>query len=264
MYFIGWFYGEIHIFMTTKLKDEKLMNFTQAELSGYLQVFWQFSWPQWLIFSLIVNIFLYLFSIGLYIFIEKTCRKSQLQEKNHPVTRSDFYLSLLTIGCNSFVMLLGAFLWKKVWIVPGQTESVIGIIAEVAVLLLLMDFLMYLFHFAAHLPLVYKVLHGKHHEHISTNFLSLFVLHPLETIGFGLMMLVILTGYDFSVISISIYLLLNLIWGTIGHLNREFFPASFDRFFVGTTRFHNQHHLDESKNFGFYTSIWDRLFGTYK
>ncbi|RKE80944.1 MULTISPECIES: sterol desaturase family protein [Chryseobacterium] len=240
------------------------MNFTQAELSGYLQVFWQFSWPQWLIFSLIVNIFLYLFSIGLYIFIEKTCRKSQLQEKNHPVTRSDFYLSLLTIGCNSFVMLLGAFLWKKGWIVPGQTESVIGIIAEVAVLLLLMDFLMYLFHFAAHLPLVYKVLHGKHHEHISTNFLSLFVLHPLETIGFGLMMLVLLVGHDFSVISISIYLLLNLIWGTIGHLNREFFPSSFDRFFVGTTRFHNQHHLDESKNFGFYTSIWDRLFRTYK
>ncbi|QWT87353.1 sterol desaturase family protein [Chryseobacterium sp. PCH239] len=240
------------------------MNFTQAELSGYLQVFWQFSWPQWLIFSLIVNIFLYLFSIGLYIFIEKTCRKSQLQEKNHPVTRSDFYLSLLTIGCNSFVMLFGAFLWKKGWIVPGQTESVIGIIAEVAVLLLLMDFLMYLFHFAAHLPLVYKVLHGKHHEHISTNFLSLFVLHPLETIGFGLMMLVLLVGHDFSVISISIYLLLNLIWGTIGHLNREFFPSSFDRFFVGTTRFHNQHHLDESKNFGFYTSIWDRLFRTYK
>ncbi|QRA45283.1 sterol desaturase family protein [Chryseobacterium cucumeris] len=240
------------------------MNFNPTELSGYLQVFWQFSWPQWLIFSLIVNIFLYLFSIGLYIFIEKTCRKSQLQEKNHPVTRSDFYLSLLTIGCNSFVMLLGAFLWKKGWIVPGQTESVIGIIAEVAVLLLLMDFLMYLFHFAAHLPLVYKVLHGKHHEHISTNFLSLFVLHPLETIGFGLMILVLLVGHDFSVISISIYLLLNLIWGTIGHLNREFFPASFDRFFVGTTRFHNQHHLDESKNFGFYTSIWDRLFGTYK
>ncbi|WP_238349691.1 sterol desaturase family protein [Chryseobacterium cucumeris] len=264
MYFIGWFYGEIYTFMTIKLKDEKLMNFNPTELSGYLQVFWQFSWPQWLIFSLIVNIFLYLFSIGLYIFIEKTCRKSQLQEKNHPVTRSDFYLSLLTIGCNSFVMLLGAFLWKKGWIVPGQTESVIGIIAEVAVLLLLMDFLMYLFHFAAHLPLVYKVLHGKHHEHISTNFLSLFVLHPLETIGFGLMILVLLVGHDFSVISISIYLLLNLIWGTIGHLNREFFPASFDRFFVGTTRFHNQHHLDESKNFGFYTSIWDRLFGTYK
>ncbi len=240
------------------------MNFNQAELSGYLNIFWQFSWPEWIIFSLIVNIFLYLFSISLFIFIEKTCRKSLLQEKNHPVKRSDFYLSLLTILCNSFVMLLGAFLWKNGWIVLGHTESFMGIAMEVVSLLLLMDLLMYFFHFTAHLPYLYKMLHGKHHEHVSTNFLSLFVLHPFETIGFGLMMLALLIGYDFSVVSISIYLLLNLIWGTIGHLNREFFPASFDRFFVGTTRFHNQHHLDESKNFGFYTSIWDRVFGTYK
>lgn len=240
------------------------MNFNQTELSGYLQVFWQFSWPQWIIFSLVINIFLYLFSIGLYVFIEKTCRKSQLQEKNHPVTRSDFYLSLITVVCNSFVLLLGAFLWKTGWIVLGQSQSVIGIIAEVVALLLLMDLLMYFFHFAAHLPFIYTMLHGKHHEHVSTNFLSLFVLHPFETVGFGLMMLVLLIGYDFSVTSVSIYLLINLIWGTIGHLNREFFPVSFDRFLVGTTRFHNQHHLDESKNFGFYTSIWDRLFGTYK
>lgn len=160
------------------------MNFTQAELSGYLQIFWQFSWPEWIIFSLMANILLYLFSIGLYVFIEKTCRKSQLQEKNHPVTRSDFYLSLLTILCNSFVMLLGAFLWKNGWIVLGQTESFMGIIMEVAVLLFLMHLLMFFFHFAAHLPFIYKVLHGKHQEHVSTNFLILFVLYPFETIGF--------------------------------------------------------------------------------
>ncbi|MDR3024978.1 sterol desaturase family protein [Chryseobacterium sp.] len=240
------------------------MNVNHTELSGYLHLFWQFSWPQWIIFSLVINVFLYLFSIGLYVFIEKTCRKSQLQEKNHPVTRSDFYLSLFTVICNSFVMLLGVFLWKNGWIVLGQTQSVVGITVEIIALLLLMDLLMYFFHYGAHLPFIYKILHRKHHEHVSTNFLSLFVLHPFETIGFGFMMLVLLIGYDFSVISISIYLLLNLIWGTIGHLNREFFPASFDRLFVGTTRFHNQHHLDESKNFGFYTSIWDRLFRTYK
>ncbi|WP_228455329.1 sterol desaturase family protein [Chryseobacterium sp. Tr-659] len=170
----------------------------------------------------------------------------------------------MTVICNSFVMLAGVFLWKSGWIVLGEHQSVVGIIAEVIALLFLMDLLMYFFHYAAHLPLIYKVLHGKHHEHISTNFLSLFVLHPFETIGFGLMMLALLLCYNFSVISISIYLLVNLIWGTIGHLNREFFPASFDRFFVGTTRFHNQHHLEGNRNFGFYTSIWDRVFRTYK
>lgn len=240
------------------------MNFNTTQLSDYIDLFWQFSWPQWIIFSLIINILLYFFSIGLYLFIDKTCRKNLLQEKNHPVSKSDFYLSLFTVACNSLVMLLGIFLWKNGWLEPESNLSAGIIVFEVIALLLVMDFLMYFFHYAAHLPFVYRLLHGKHHEHVSTNYLSLFVLHPLETIGFGLMMLVVLMCYDFSIISISIYLIINLIWGTIGHLNREFFPAQFDRFFVGTTRFHNQHHQDETKNFGFYTSIWDRLFGTYK
>lgn len=240
------------------------MNFNETALSGYLGVFWQFSWPQWVLFSLGINIFLYVFSIGLYLFIDKTCPKKPLQEQDHPITRSDVYLSFLTVFCNSLVMLTGVFLWKNGWITVDRNPSASVIVLEVVALLLLMDLLMYFFHYAAHLPFVYKLIHGKHHEHVSTNYLSLFVLHPFETIGFGLMMLVLLMVYDFSVISISVYLLINLVWGTIGHLNREFFPAPFDRFFVGTTRFHNQHHLDETKNFGFYTSIWDRLFRTYR
>lgn len=234
------------------------------ELSEMLKIFWQFSWLQCVLFSLAVNIFLYLFSIGLYWFIDKTCRKEKLQLQDHPVSRSDVYLSFLTIGCNSFVMILGVFLWKHGLIILNQNQSVIVVIAEVIALLLLMDFMMYIFHYAAHIPFVYRILHGKHHEHTSTNFLSLFVLHPLEVIGFGIMMLILLMLYNFSVTAVAIYLMINLIWGTIGHLNREFFPPQLDRFFIGTTRFHNQHHKDESKNFGFYTSLWDRIFGTYK
>ncbi|WP_080778884.1 sterol desaturase family protein [Chryseobacterium phocaeense] len=239
------------------------MGLNGLDFSGYLDIFWQFSWLQWAIFSLLSNILLFLFSIGLFAFIEKTCPKPQLQEQSHPVTGSDFYLSLLTIICNSFVMLLGAFLWKTGWISLDGNQSVTSVLLETLALILLMDLLMYFFHYAAHLPFVYKMLHGRHHEHVSTNFLSLFVLHPFETIGFGVMILALLICYDFSIASISLYLMINLIWGTIGHLNREFFPASFDRLFVGTTRFHNQHHVTENKNFGFYTSIWDRIFGTY-
>ncbi|MFN1218819.1 sterol desaturase family protein [Chryseobacterium kwangjuense] len=239
------------------------MDLNGLDFSGYLNIFWQFSWLQWVIFSLLSNILLFLFSISLFTFIEKTCPKQQLQEQSHPITGSDFYLSLLTIICNSFVMLLGAFLWKTGWISLDGNPSVASVLPETLALIILMDLLMYFFHYAAHLPFVYKKLHGRHHEHVSTNFLSLFVLHPFETIGFGVMILTLLMCYDFSIVSISLYLMINLIWGTIGHLNREFFPASFDRLFVGTTRFHNQHHVTENKNFGFYTSIWDKIFGTY-
>lgn len=240
------------------------MNVSGSELSDFLKIFWQFSWMQWGLFSIAVNIFMYLFSIGLYLLIDKTCHKEKLQQTDHPVNRSDVYLSFITIVCNSFVMILGVGLWKSGWIILNAVPSVISVISEVLVLLLLMDLMMYIFHYVAHIPFVYRLLHGKHHEHTSTNFLSLFVLHPLEVIGFGMMLLILLMVYNFSVVAVMIYLMINLIWGTVGHLNREFFPPELDRFLVGTTGFHNRHHKDESCNFGFYTSLWDRIFTTYK
>ncbi|WP_345989220.1 sterol desaturase family protein [Chryseobacterium sp. Chry.R1] len=244
--------------------ENGFLNFSGSGFHEYIKVLERLTWLDWVGASLAVNIALYLFSIGVYLSIEKIFPKNKLQEYSHPVMRSDYYLSFVTILCNCLVMLCGVFLWKNHWITLGNRFSAVSVFLEVLVLILLMDLCMYFFHFIAHTPYFYKRLHGRHHEHVNTNFLSLFVLHPAETIGFGLMILAVLVCYDFSVLSISLYLLINLIWGTIGHLNKEFFPPQFNKYFVGTTQFHNQHHVDETKNFGFYTSIWDRIFGTYK
>lgn len=231
---------------------------------NYLAFFESLSWLQWTIFSLVTNVFLYLFSIGLYLLIDKTCPKDKIQAVDHPFHKADLYVSLFTLLLNISVMLIGVYLWKLGWVTLNETKSTLMLLVEIVAIVLAMDLLMYVFHYLVHHPFIYKVLHRKHHEHISTNFLSLFVLHPLETLGFGLMMIFVFMWYDFSIISITIYLFINLIWGTIGHLNREFFPKWSDKVFLGTTRFHNQHHLNEQRNFGFYTSIWDRMFGTYK
>ncbi|WP_343534694.1 sterol desaturase family protein [Pedobacter sp.] len=173
-------------------------------------------------------------------------------------------MSLFTLMLNIAVMLIGVYLWKLGWITLSEGKTLWVLFIEIIAIILVMDLLMYIFHYLVHHPFIYKVLHRKHHEHVSTNYLSLFVLHPLETLGFGLMMLFVFMWYDFSIFSITIYLFVNLIWGTIGHLNREFFPKWSEKLFLGTTKFHNQHHLNEQRNFGFYTSIWDRLFSTYK
>lgn len=231
---------------------------------NFLSFFEDLSWLEWIIFSLISNTFLYLFSIGFYIFTDKTCSKNKIQETDHPFLKSDLYLSFLTLFLNSVVMLTGVYLWKSGWIKLNESKTILTILVEIAAITLVMDLLMYIFHYMVHHPFIYKILHRKHHEHTSTNFLSLFVLHPFETLGFGWMMIFVFMLYDFSVFSITIYLFINLIWGTIGHLNREFFPKWTEELFLGTTKFHNQHHLNEKRNFGFYTSIWDRMFGTYK
>jgi len=223
-----------------------------------------FTFWQWLAFSLVSNFLLYLFSIGLYVFIDKTCSKEKIQQQDFPITTSDTSLTLLTVILNAVVMLIAVYFWKMNWLVLNESKSIFAIIVEMICITIVMDFLMYCFHYLAHLPFIYKILHRKHHEHISTNYLSLFVLHPFETLGFGMMMIAVFMCYNFSIISISAYLFINLIWGTIGHLNREFFPKWTQNIFLGTTKFHNLHHLNERYNFGFYTSIWDHLFQTYK
>ncbi|SDL58117.1 Sterol desaturase/sphingolipid hydroxylase, fatty acid hydroxylase superfamily [Pedobacter sp. ok626] len=230
----------------------------------FLLFFENLSWLEWIIFSLISNTFLYLFSIGVYLFIDKTCSKHKIQTTDHPFLKSDLYVSFLTLFLNSVVMLIGVYLWKSGWITLNESKTILTLLIETVAIILVMDLLMYIFHYLAHHPFIYKILHRKHHEHKSTNFLSLFVLHPLETLGFGLMMIFVFMRYDFSIFSITIYLFINLTWGTIGHLNREFFPRWTEQLFLGTTKFHNQHHLNEKRNFGFYTSIWDRIFGTHK
>lgn len=231
---------------------------------NFLSFFENLSWLEWIIFSLISNTFLYLLSIGFYIFTDKTCKKNKIQATDHPFLKSDLYVSFLTLFLNNVVMLIGVYLWKLGWITLNESKTILTLFVEIVAIILVMDLLMYIFHYVAHYPFIYKILHRRHHEHISTNFLSLFVLHPLETLGFGLMMIFVFILYDFSVFSITIYLFINLIWGTISHLNREFFPKWVEQLFLGTTKFHNHHHLNEQKNFGFYTSVWDRMFGTYK
>ena len=230
----------------------------------YITYFENLTVSQWLVFSLLSNLLLYVFSIGLYIFIDKTCSKEKIQKQDFPITKPDIYLSLLTVILNAVVMLIAVYLWKINWIELNDFKTFSSVIIEIICIIIAMDLLMYCFHYLAHLPFMYKILHRKHHEHVSTNWLSLFVLHPFETLGFGLMMITVFMCYNFSFVSISTYLIINLIWGTIGHLNREFFPKWTDKLFLGTTKFHNQHHLNESYNFGFYTSIWDHIFRTYK
>ncbi len=219
---------------------------------------------QWVILSLLLNGMLFLLSIVIHIYFEKTSCNKPLQNSLPPLSKSDILSSIITILCNSLVMFIGVTLWKKEWILIHPTGNIIHVILEVFLFIIIMDFLMYVFHYVAHSPYLYRLMHRKHHEHISTNFLSLFVIHPLESLGFGLMMIVLLMCYNFSLLGVTLYIMINLIWGTAGHLNREFFPARSELMGIGTTQFHNKHHLSENKNFGFYTNIWDRIFNTYE
>ena len=109
-------------------------------------------------------------------------------------------------------------------------------------------------------------MHGLHHQAVDPKPIDLFVLHPVETLCFGGLWLILLMVYPFNVYAIILYLTVNVIFGMLGHLGIEPLPQKIRNNgllkYLGTSTFHHQHHQDVQHNFGFYTTLWDRLFGT--
>jgi lathosterol oxidase len=189
----------------------------------------------------------------------------RLLAQPQPLVVSDLVYSIAAVVLNSLVAVVGWLLWKNGWIELRHSSFQRGLF-DTLLLLFLMDFLMYVFHRIAHLQPLYRLIHGTHHTHSSTNPFSLFVLNPFEVLGFGSLLIAVLMAYPFSAGALLVYLTLNLAFGTIGHLGVEPVPSVLMRFpglrYFGTSTFHGQHHADKNHNFGFYTTIWDRLFGT--
>lgn len=176
--------------------------------------------------------------------------------------------ALLAAGCvaaNILVTEAGVLLWKAD-LLRLRTDMGWWTVADVLFLLATMDGLMYGLHRVAHHPLLYPWLHRPHHVEEIPRPLTLFVMNPLETLGFGAVWLALITVYPPTWLGLFLYIGLNLAFGMIGHLGVEFTPKSWRHLpglrWISTATFHGRHHRHEGHNLGFYTVIWDRLFGT--
>lgn len=216
--------------------------------------------------SIVLNTILLLFSVFLYQFLSRFFVKLRFRNEEHPIYKKDIFLAGLVLICNVVIFVLGVFLWRENIIQLHLNASILEIVLKSLLLLICMDFLMYFFHRIVHSKQLFSLVHKRHHEHDATNAISLFVLNPLEALGFGFLILMVLFVFDFPPESVVIYLSANLLWGTIGHLNVELLPKKYlDKFLIkslGMAEFHNLHHQHIDSNFGFYTLIWDQLFGT--
>ncbi len=182
-----------------------------------------------------------------------------------PLERAEVLFTISTILLNTLVTVVGLWLWRA-GIVVFRGDLGLGVLLDAVVLLLVMDAAMYVLHRLAHIAQVYPIVHRTHHRYDKPRPLSLFVLNPFEALGFGGLWLVVISLYDASWLGMALYLALNVLFGTVGHLGVEPLPDAWLRLpllrWISTSTFHAQHHLDPGHNFGFYTVLWDRLFGT--
>lgn len=217
------------------------------------------------IFFMIVNSAAFAVSIILCWLLGIFFHNRRIFDRWEPLRPVEVIAALGSILFNAGVSLLGWWLWKIDFITlssGGAVKSLLDCLAMLA----FMDFSMYVFHRLVHQSWIFPLFHRFHHRHETTNPISLFVLHPIEVTAFGLLMIVFLLFYPISIGGLLGYLALNLLWGTLGHSGVEPLPKKFRSIpglgLLGTSTFHAEHHEHLGFNFGFYTLVWDKLFGT--
>jgi lathosterol oxidase len=182
-----------------------------------------------------------------------------------PVSGLELALVASTTVLNTAITIAGWWLWKA-GVIDVRTDLGLRALAELVVLVLVMDILMYAGHATVHLRVLFPWVHRLHHVFADARPITLFALHPLEAIGFGAMWLVVLAVHPFTVGALAAYTALNLIFGILGHLGVEPLPPSVRGGvifkWVATPAMHVGHHAEPRYNLGFYTTVWDRLFGT--
>lgn len=122
------------------------------------------------------------------------------------------------------------------------------------------DCLVYWAHRGLHHPLIYKRIHKGHHTYRYTTPFSSHAFHPLD--GFGQGLPYIIATYCFpvhNIIYVCLFVVVNC-WTVMIHDQVDFGETHF----LNSTGHHTIHHVDFNYNYGQYTTIWDRIGGTYK
>ena len=172
-------------------------------------------------------------------------------------------LAICTVSLNALVTFAGWRFWCAGWI-RIRPAGWLGSLLDALLLLGIMDVAMYGLHRLAHHPWAYRWVHGLHHRFEAPRALTLFAMHPLEVLGFGALWLLVIALRSPTWGGMAMYLSLNVAFGILGHLGADPWPLPLRLGdWLGTAPFHGAHHRDPATNFGFYTRIWDWLFGSH-
>ena len=216
--------------------------------------------------SLLVNVVVFALALTFGHTVVRMWKTTPVAMTPPALTRMEIALAAACVVVNSFVMLAGWLLFLADVVRVDGNPRVWRWGGDAIVLLFSMDLAMYVTHRIAHHPLAFRWVHGIHHRYDSPRPLTLFVLHPIEVVGFGGLWIAVLCTHAFSLGGVLVYLTINALFGTVGHLGVEPLPRRWVTWpalgAIGTSTFHARHHQTPTSNFGFYTAIWDRLFGT--
>lgn len=121
-------------------------------------------------------------------------------------------------------------------------------------------------HRLLHRPSLFRHVHAVHHRSVDVN--------PFSSYSFHIVEAALLTGWVVPVAllvplplpALAAVQLIGLANNVMAHLGYELLPAGWLRIpllgWSNTATFHAMHHSRPNGNFGLFTRVWDRLFGT--
>jgi Delta7-sterol 5-desaturase len=132
--------------------------------------------------------------------------------------------------------------------------------AQIPFFLLFTDFWIYLIHRGLHHPLIYKTLHKPHHKWIMPTPYASHAFHPID--GFSQSVPYHVFPFLFPLQKfayVALFVFIN-IWTIFIH-DGEYIANSP---IINGAACHTMHHLYFNYNYGQYTTLWDRLGGSYR
>lgn len=178
-----------------------------------------------------------------------------------------FFTSLNLFVVITLTMLIMRWLFGNQFVTVLQAPSLSTTIAQFVLYFFAFDLYYYLFHRLLHTEFFYRFVHSFHHKSTRPTPLTSYSVHPFE--GFMSFMFTIgmFTVMDMSLTAFYAMNAYSVMHAVVLHSGHDFFPRWWYRnpitkYYV-TPAFHDMHHSNpRGVNFGIYTTIWDRVFGT--
>lgn len=209
----------------------------------------------WLLYLSMATISYY-FVFDRTIFNHPRYLKNQMKLEIHLAMTAIPVMAVLTvpwflIECNGHSKL---YYWK-----PNKTTSWV-ILKEVCAFIFFTDCGVYFAHAWLHWPKVYQALHKPHHKWLVCTPFASHAFHPVD--GYGQSISYHIFPIIFPLqkfIYLGLFAFVNF-WTIMIHDGNHMYNNKV----VNGTACHTVHHLFFSYNYGQFTTLWDRLGGTYK
>ena len=168
----------------------------------------------------------------------------------------------ITVLLNTAITYFGFSLWNIGSITIDLSFS-LNILLDFIFLALTMDLVIWLIHFFLHSKLMYDKVHYLSHVTKRLSPSNLFVVHPIETLLYGIAWILVLHLLTFNIYAIILYLVFNITLGIIANLGINYTsPANtINKLFISPS-FRLLHHQYGESNYGYHTKIWDNVFKT--